>query len=139
MSRPDARRVFVAALVVLVLVVLGWLSSLEQVVLRTGAESERPHEATLWVADEGLYLWLEAPGSDPDWYQALLADPLVEVRRKGRTERFRAEVLPEETRHVEQLYREKYGLAHVLRSWVRDPERRIAIRLARLPDAGTRG
>src|SRR5262249_27333449 len=100
--------------------------------------SARPHETTLWVADDGLYLWVESPGPDPAWYRDLLADPLVEVRRAGHIERFRAEVMPEEVRRVEGLYRAKYGVAHLLRGWIHDPARVIAIRLARLPDTGTR-
>jgi hypothetical protein len=46
--------------------------------------------------------------------------------------------MPGERRRVEGLYRQKYGLAHVLAGWVTDRSRVIPIRLARLPDGGTR-
>jgi hypothetical protein len=63
---------------------------------------------------------------------------MVEVRRYGRTERFLAEAMPGERRRVERLYRAKYGLAQLLRGLVTDRRRVIPIRLARLPDRGTR-
>jgi hypothetical protein len=115
-----------------------WLFGLERAVLRTGLGSEQVRESSLWVAEDGFYLWVEAPDPGLEWYGALLADPLVELRRHGRTERFRAEVMPGELRRVERLYRAKYGLAHALCALVRDRRRAIPIRLARLPDRGTR-
>ena len=110
-----------------------WLLALERVELRAGKA-----EASLWVAEDGAYLWVEARDSGAAWYAALLADPLVEVRRYGRTERFRAEAMPGARRRVERLYREKYGLAHALLDLWRDPRRVVPIRLARLPAGGTR-
>jgi len=115
-----------------------WLLGLERIVLRTGVGSDHAVETSLWVADEGFDLWVEAPDGERGWYGALLADPLVEVRRWGRTERFRAEPVPGARTRVEHLYREKYGMAQVLRRLVTDSRRAIPIRLARLPDPGTR-
>jgi hypothetical protein len=115
-----------------------WVRSLETIVLHTGSESGRSYEASLWVADEGVDLWIEAPDAERDWYAALVADPLVEVERSGRRERFRAQAVPQARARVERLYREKYGVAHALLGWVGDRSRVIPIRLARMPDAGTR-
>jgi hypothetical protein len=134
MRRRDALALAVALALVGAWRVLG----LERIVLRTGLGSEHPAETSLWVADDGFDLWIEAPDSERGWYGALLADPLVEVRRSGRTERFRADPVPGARRHVERLYREKYGFAQVLRRLVSDRRRAIPIRLARLPDPGTR-
>jgi hypothetical protein len=132
MRLPDAR--WLAGGAAAVLAVLGfWLLALERVELRAGSA-----EASLWVAEDGAYLWVEAGDPGLAWYAALLADPLVEVRRYGRTERFRAEAMPGERRRVERLYREKYGLAHVFLDLVRDPQRVVPVRLARLPAAGAR-
>jgi hypothetical protein len=138
MPRPERGALALLGLALLAAAASAWLLGLERVVLRTGLESDRVHESSLWVAEDGFYLWVEAPDAHPGWYGALLADPLVEVRRHGRTERFRAEVMPGELRRVEELYREKYGLAHALCGLVRDRSRAIPIRLARLPDRGTR-
>lgn len=138
MLRTERRALVLLGLALLTAAGAAWLLGLERVVLRTGLESERVRESALWVAEDGFYLWVEAPDPGRDWYGALLADPLVEVRRHGRTERFRAEVMPGELRRVERLYRAKYGLAHALCGLFRDRSRAIAIRLARLPDRGTR-
>jgi hypothetical protein len=132
LRRPDARWI-AAAVLALLGACAGWLVGLERVELRN-----RAGEASLWVADDGFYLWVEAADPGRAWYLALSADPLVEVRRYGRTERFRAEAMPAERRRVERLYRAKYGLAQVLRGLVTDRRRAIPIRLARLPDMGTR-
>jgi len=132
MRRRELRWLAAAAAGMLCALAIWWLG-LERVVLRAG-----DHEASLWVAEDGFYLWVEAPDPGPAWYAALLADPLVEVRRYGRTERFRAEAMPGESRRVARLYREKYGLADVLLGLVQDRAHGIPIRLARLPDRGTR-
>jgi hypothetical protein len=138
MRRPELR--WLAGLALALLAAAGsWLVGLERVVLRTGLESDRVSETSLWIAEDGFYLWVEVPDRERAWYGSLIADPLVEVRRHGRTERFRAEAIPAEADRVERLYREKYGLAHALLRLVRDPGRSIPIRLARLPDRGSRG
>jgi hypothetical protein len=111
----------------------GWFFGLERVVLRAG-----PNEASLWVAEDGFYLWVEASNPALPWYTALTAEPLVEVERYGRTERFLAEAMPGEIRRVERLYRRKYGMAHALLALVTDRTHAIPVRLARLPDRGTR-
>ena len=137
MRRPDGR--WFAAVGLALLGVLGiWLVGLERVELRTGLASEQTRETSLWVAEDGYYLWVEARDSELAWYDALLADPLVEVRRYGRVERYRAEPMPAEALRVERLYRKKYGVAHALLALLQDRTRVIPIRLARLPDPGTR-
>jgi hypothetical protein len=135
---PDRRSVALALCALAGVVALDWLLGLERVVLRTELGSAHVRETSLWVADDGLYLWIQAPSAELDWFRAVVANPLVEVRRFGRTERFRAEVIPGEARRVERLYREKYGLAHAALGLLRDRARAIPIRLARLPDGGTR-
>ena len=137
MRRPDGRWLVAVGLALLGALWI-WLVGLERVVLRTGLASEHTSEISLWVAEDGFYLWVEAADSGLAWYGALLADPLVEVQRYGRTERFRAEAMPAEVQRVERLYREKYGVAHALLALLRDRSRAIPIRLARLPDPGTR-
>jgi len=136
--RRSSRRIALGVLLALSLAGLGWFLSLESVVLRTHGESDRVYRASLWFAEEGIDLWIEAPDPDRDWYAALLADPLVLVERSGRTERYRAQAAPQARARVERLYRDKYGLAHALRGVLRDRSRVIPIRLARMPIEGSR-
>jgi hypothetical protein len=138
MARASAGRITGLAGLALAALVVSWHRSLETIVLRTGVESGARYQVSLWVAEEGFDLWVESPDSECDWYAALMADPLVEVERSGRTERFRAQAAPEARARVERLQREKYGVAHALRGLIAKRGRRIPIRLARMPDAGTR-
>jgi hypothetical protein len=138
MARASATRIAGLAALALAAMVACWYRSLETIVLRTGIGSGTGHQVSLWVAEEGFDLWVEAPDAERDWYGALVADPLVEVERSGRIHRFRAQAAPEARARVERLQREKYGVAHALRGLLEDRSRRIPIRLARMPDEGTR-
>lgn len=122
------------AIVVLaaVFVVLGHLAFIEigreVVTLRTPLPDGTWSETRLWIVDEGDSAWLHSAGAD--WVARFAGNPIVEVERGGVTRRYRANALPGPHPRVDQLLREKYGVAD---RWVRfiapDSEETVVVRL----------
>ena len=86
-------------------------------------------EATrLWIVDDGGSAWLHSAGAE--WVARFEGNPIVEVERDGATRRYRANALPGPHPRVDQLLREKYGLAD---RWVRvlapDDDETVVVRL----------
>lgn len=115
------RRLAVALMVVvgtLVLLVALHLALIEigreVVVLRTPDGEGNWQETRLWVVDYDGALWVHSEG--PAWHQRFAGDPVVELRRHGRVQRYRA--TPDADAHpaIDALLREKYGIAD---RWVR--------------------
>ena len=100
----------------------------EVVTLRTQRPGGTWQETRLWIVDEGGYAWFHSGGSD--WSKRFEGDPIVEVDRGGEALRYRARAVPGPHPRVDELLREKYGLAD---RWVRfvapDREGTVAVRL----------
>ena len=100
----------------------------EVVTLRTQRADGTWQETRLWIVDEGARAWLHSGGAD--WLERFEGDPVVEVERGGRVQRYRAHAAPGPHPEVDRLLREKYGLAD---RWVRwlapDDEDVVAVRL----------
>ena len=100
----------------------------EVVTLRTQRADGTWQETRLWIVDEGARAWLHSGGAD--WLARFEGDPVVEVERGGRIQRYRAHAAPGPHPAVDRLLREKYGLAD---RWVRwlspDDEDVVAVRL----------
>lgn len=115
-----------------VLLVLAHLAVIEigreVVTLRTLRSDGEWRETRLWIVDEGGSSWLHSGGTD--WLQRFDGTPVVEIERSGRIRRYRAQAVPGPHPRVDQLLREKYGLAD---QWVRflsaDNEETVAVRL----------
>jgi hypothetical protein len=114
------------------LLVLGHLAFIEigreVVTLRTQRPDGTWRETRLWIVEDGGSSWLHSGGAD--WLKRFEGSPVVEVARGGEILRYRAHAVPGSHPRVDQLLREKYGLAD---RWVRfmapDNEETVAVRL----------
>jgi hypothetical protein len=114
------------------LVVLGHLAFIEigreVVTLRTQCADGTWQETRLWIVDDDGSPWLHSGGSS--WLKRFEADPTVELERNGQLLRYRAHAAPGPHPRVDQLLREKYGLAD---RWVRfispDNDQTVVVRL----------
>jgi hypothetical protein len=102
----------------------------EIAVLHTSTVENRDHFATVWVVDDGPYLWIRAEDPARRWLPAVREDPSVSLRRAGRVSGYRAALwdTPEGRAYVDPLFRAKYGLAEEVRALFRRAET-IPIRL----------
>jgi hypothetical protein len=114
------------------LLVAGYLALIEVgrevVTLRTQRPDGTWKETRLWIVDDGRSSWLHSAGAD--WLRRFDGNPVVEVERDGEIRRYRAYAVPGPHPRIDQLLREKYGLAD---RWVRfigpDDEDTIVVRL----------
>jgi hypothetical protein len=110
-------------------VFFGWKSvsrgAQETVVLHTGTVGHEDHFATLWVVDDGPRVWIRAENRARRWLGPVRVNPNVELRRAGRTYRYRAVAFddPDAVAYVDALFRKKYGFADRVREALgaRDP------------------
>jgi len=109
----------VAAVIVLGVILVGAHMALieigrEVVTLRTPVAGGGWQETRLWIVDDGPFSWVHSAGEP--WLRRFDGDPIVEVERNGEIERFQAVAVPGPHPRVDQLLREKYGVAD---RWVR--------------------
>ena len=89
------------------------------------------HATRLWVVDHDGAEWTRTGHGEKRWFQRLLADPRIELERRGvRTPR-RAVPIREASiaRAVNEAYAEKYGHADWIVALSGDASQRIVIRL----------
>lgn len=100
----------------------------EVVTLRTPRPDGTWQETRLWIVDDGGCAWLHSAGAE--WEARFEGDPVVEVERRGEVRRYQAHAVPGPHPRIDQLLREKYGLAD---RWVRliapDDASVVAVRL----------
>ncbi|MGD8418720.1 MAG: hypothetical protein PVH91_16775 [Pseudomonadales bacterium] len=105
----------------------------EVVTVRTFDASGTPRETRLWVVDEDGAAWLHSTG--PGWAARFVGDPVVELGRGGRVQRYRAHAVPGPHPVIDALLREKYGIAD---RWVRliapDTSETLVVRLDPIRD-----
>jgi hypothetical protein len=98
------------------------------VTLRTHQADGSWQETRLWVVDDGTSLWLHSGGAA--WKARFHDSPRVELQRRGQMHTYCARPVPGPHPRVDQLLREKYGLAD---RWVRfispDNAATLAVRL----------
>ena len=113
---------------------VGWKSlsraAHETVLLHTQVVGNQERFATLWVIDDGSFLWIRAENRTRHWLASVRADPNVELRRRGYTNRYRATFFDtaEARAYVDTRFRAKYGFA----DWIRElsgPRDTLPIRL----------
>ena len=93
------------------------LAAHESVVLHISpASNNQDTYATLWVVDDGQHLWLRSENPRRHWLADLRDNPLVELRRNGRTLNYRANVYDNANAraYVDPMFRAKYGFADEL-------------------------
>ena len=102
----------------------------EIAVLHTSTVENQDHFASVWVVDDGPYLWIRAEDPARRWLPAVREEPRVSLRRAGRAHAYRAMLwdTPEGCAYVDPLFRAKYGLAEDVRALFRRSET-IPIRL----------
>ena len=86
----------------------------EVATLRTPLADGSWKETRLWIVDDGDVSWVHSAGRA--WIERFDGDPVVEVERNGEVRRYRAHPAPGPHARIDQLLREKYGLAD---RWVR--------------------
>lgn len=121
-----ALRQLLVVVAVLVAFTAAWKSvaraAHETVILRTIDVAHQDRFVTLWVVEDDGHIWIRAENRDRHWLADLRANPVVELRRRGETHRYRAQPFddPEAIGYVDGLFREKYGVADWLRAQVTD-------------------
>jgi hypothetical protein len=104
--------------VVAALAVVGHLALIEigreVVTLRTSRPDGSLQETRLWVVDHEGATWLHSAGRD--WLDRFEQNPVVELERAGKTRRYTALPVPGPHYEIDELLREKYGIAD---RWVR--------------------
>jgi hypothetical protein len=86
----------------------------EVVTLRTQRPDGTRWETRLWIVDDGGSPWLHSAGER--WRKRFEGDPMIELERDGEIRRYRAHAVPGPHPRVDELLREKYGIAD---RWVR--------------------
>ena len=86
----------------------------EVVTVRTPLPNDGWEQTRLWAVDHDGAVWLHSAGDA--WLARFEGTPIVELRRGGETRRYRARPVPGPHPRIDELLREKYGLAD---RWVR--------------------
>jgi deazaflavin-dependent oxidoreductase (nitroreductase family) len=110
------------------------LAEAEEVVLVTrGRKTGRPHEATVWFANEDGVIWLRTDHSS-DWYRNLGKDPRCQIRIGSSEIAAVREPIADQAaalRHVVALFRAKYGVEWVSDWYVERGRAPVRLRLER--------
>ena len=101
----------------------------EVVVLHTADASGEAHTTRLWVVEHDGAWWLRAGSPDNAWLARLRERPEVEVERRGEARAFTAVPVPEARDPINDLMREKYGLADRWIDWTLGREDAVPVRL----------
>ena len=121
---------FVVLLVVVIVVQLIASESGEVVVVTTRDAAGAETETRLWIVDHEGRSWLRSgAGAGAGWYQQLLADPQIELRRGTTRYYYQATTVPEMQETVNDLMNQKYGWADSYIGFLFGRDAAIAIRL----------
>ena len=107
----------------------------EVVVLRTFDPAGVVHETKMWAVDRDGAVWVRVANRGRGWYQRLLANPRVELKRAGRTAAMLAspDESPEARVAVDAAFRAKYGWVD---GWYGALLRRDPVPVRLVPDEG---
>jgi hypothetical protein len=110
------KTVLLAALALLLAIAIGTYLAGEQtevVVLRTFDAAGAVHETKMWAVDSDGAVWVRVANRDRGWYQRLLANPRVELRRSGKKAAMlaRPQDSPEALARIDAAFSAKYGWA----------------------------
>jgi len=109
------RRIILASVAVWALIVLATYVAGEQtevVVLHTRDERGAEFSTKMWVVDLGDVTWVRVANPRRAWYQRLLANPRVELERRGSVDARVAipDDSPATRAAVDEAFAAKYGL-----------------------------
>ena len=107
----------------------------EVVVLRTFDPAGVVHETKMWAVDRDGAVWVRVANRGRGWYQRLLANPRVELKRAGRKAAMLAspDESPEARVAVDAAFRAKYGWVD---GWYGALLRRDPVPVRLVPDEG---
>jgi len=103
----------------------------EVVILHTLDERGGDYTTSLWLVEDGHYLYLRAGKPESTWLLRLQTNPDIELERGGRRLSFRARAAPRYRDQVNERMSVKYGWADWLVSQVRDPSTTMPVQLTR--------
>lgn len=109
------RRLVVGTLVGVVVVGVATFAAGERtevVVLRTRDDAGTVHETKMWCVDHDGAVWVRVANPERQWYHRLLAEPAVDLVRRGETtaRRARPDPSPSTRLALDQAFAAKYGL-----------------------------
>jgi len=84
---------------------------------------------SVWIVDAYDDAWLRAGNSEAGWVQRLRETPTVVITRAGVRQGYRAVIVNDFSDRINEVMREKYGLADQLISTIHEPDEVLAIRL----------
>ncbi len=128
-------------LIAVVLSVVGFLGIIilasesgEVITLRTSDSDSVQHSTRLWVVDYAGAEWTRTGHPEKGWFLRILANPIVELERKGQLSSRTAVPVsePAVARGVKRAYAEKYGAADWIVALSGDASKRVVIRLDRM-------
>ncbi len=133
-------RRLVVILIALVLSVVGFFGivflaseSGEVITLRTSDAHAEQYSTRLWVVDHGGAEWTRTGHAEKAWFLRILANPVVELERRGELSARMAVPVSERAaaEAVNRAYEEKYGIADWIVALSGDAANRVVIRLDR--------
>jgi hypothetical protein len=103
----------------------------EVVTVRTRDATGRVRNTRTWIADDGHEAWVEAASPERPFLRDLLADPSLDVWRRGRWHHCRAAVAdnPMGHEHVRELLADKYGWRDCWIGLVADTRQSLGLRI----------
>jgi hypothetical protein len=103
----------------------------EVITLRTSSGDSEQHSTRLWVVDYAGAEWTRTGHPEKGWFLRILANPVVELERKGQSSPRTAVPVSERAvaQGVNRAYKEKYGIADWIVALSGDASRRVVIRL----------
>lgn len=106
------------------------VSTRETLIMHTTDPGAEDRYSTLWFHEEGQFTWIRAENPTLPWVPQLRTNPLVQIKKDGRTVDYRASFLDsaDARAFVNAKFREKYGLADRIRAFFEQRDV-LAIRL----------
>ena len=113
------------------LITLAALEGPEVVVVHTRDPSGKARTTRTWIADHDGFTWIEAANPKREFYRSIVANPEIEIERRGALRRYHAVPLANPDGHqlIRGLLREKYGVADCWIGLLADTSGSLAIRL----------
>lgn len=104
----------------------------EVVVISTTDGRGVSHDTSLWIVDYRGSPYLRAGNRDSGWVHRLEKHSTIQMERNGHKATYLAVPDPQNTKTINMLMAQDYGLADELIGLVRNPAKTLAIRLERV-------
>jgi hypothetical protein len=101
----------------------------EVVVLETTGGRGEKFATSLWVVDVDGSPMLRAGNPDSEWLDRIRAEPAVALIRDELRTNYQAEIIPDYAAKLNELMRERYGIADQIVSVLQEKDEVVAVRL----------